>query len=180
MKFQRCFITYFILVFSIHNAWAVAIDIGIKGNIIIPPCTINGGADINIDFGAIRVDDVDGNNYAKTEVVQFECENLGTKVYARIDGTQLVGAENNVLEANAGSSNSGKFGIAIYQGTSVNGSNALELGSGNDGNNLGNELTSVNVSGTDGSAIFTFVPYKQNELVASPFTASATINIYYP
>jgi minor pilin subunit PapF len=166
---------------SITNmAWAVDVNIMIRGEIVIPPCKINGNSPIDLSFGKIAGYKVDGQNYALTKSVNVECDYYEGTPYIKIGGGLLSGASNNVLHVNDMSSsgnNIGVLGIALYQGGSVNSSNPLVIGSGEQGK-FGYKVK-TGLSGRQFT--FTAVPYKHGstELVAGAFNASATMNIYY-
>ncbi|EFN8479515.1 type 1 fimbrial protein, partial [Escherichia coli] len=59
-------ITCFIITLLLSKAWAVDIPINITGSIIIPPCEINNGDAINVDFGNIRATELEKREYKKT------------------------------------------------------------------------------------------------------------------
>ncbi|MCM4428820.1 fimbrial protein, partial [Escherichia coli] len=56
-------IIFFIINLLLSKAWAVDIPINITGSIIIPPCEINDGNAINVDFGNIRTTELEKHEY---------------------------------------------------------------------------------------------------------------------
>lgn len=64
-------ITVFLLTFLsfLSDLWAVDIPINITGTIIIPPCQINNSNPVDVDFGNIRVSELDTKEHIK--VVSF-------------------------------------------------------------------------------------------------------------
>ncbi|WP_340642438.1 fimbrial protein [Photobacterium damselae] len=163
------------------SVFAVDVNISITGEIYIPPCRINSDSAIDIPFGKIANFKIDGRNYAQQKTVTVQCDYYESTPYIKVLGGLLTGASDNVLYANAGA-NSGKLGIALYQGNNVNDSYRLKIGTGEQGK-FGYRLTQ-GLSGSGSSRQFTFtsVPYalgNNRDLVGAGFTASATMDIYY-
>ena len=159
---------------------AVDINISITGEIHIPPCVINNNSPINLSFGQIANFKIDGQNYAQQTTVNVQCVGYDVEPYIKISGTQL-GALNNVLEVQAGL-NKGKLGIALYQGSGINHSNPLIIGTGEQGLYGYPLLQGLSASGQTRQFTFTSVPYSLGDnrlLVGEGFSASATMDIYY-
>jgi minor pilin subunit PapF len=155
------------------------IIINITGEIVVPPCLVNNGGTIDVDFGDVSVTDVANARNVKTLNVPVSCIHyLGTP-YVKVSGTQLSGAASNILATNISN-----FGIALYQGSST--SVPMVLGNGTSYGTAGyigypvqSGLSAVN----DASSTFTFtaVPYKQGSgfPAAGAFSASANMSISY-
>lgn len=163
---------------SVHST---DVNITITAEITIPPCVVNGGSPISVDFGSMEVTKVDGQFYAKSTTVPVSCTYYNGTAHVKVTGTPLPGAPDNVLQTDATGTNGASLGVALYQGSSVNSSYPLRLGGGSEGK--GYPLTQGWTG--DGSAASTFsltaVPYKQgsDSLEAGPFIATATMSITY-
>ena len=155
--------------------WAINVNVNITGELYIPPCTINNNNNVNISFGKIINKKINGQNYLKTIVIPLQCEYEQGVGYVRILGIPLPNAPDNVLLTNSGI-NTGKLGIAMYQGGSIDKNHPLKIGNGTQ--NKGFKIT-TNISNQH--FIFTIVPFKINtdKLVSGDFTASATMDITY-
>ncbi|MFZ1874767.1 MAG: fimbrial protein, partial [Chania sp.] len=145
--------------------------------VLIPPCNINGGNDITVDFGTISILNVDGIQGAKSTTVTVNCGYYQGTPYVHVVGTQLVGAPGNVLRPS--SDGIGNFGIALYMGSSVNSGDALLLNGSGNGYPITKGLTNIN--STSSNFTFTAVPYKTSELQLSTgsFSAGASMAIVY-
>ncbi|EAN8675976.1 fimbrial protein [Salmonella enterica] len=157
-----------------ENVEAVDIAVRVSGNIVIPPCTINKGQPVEIDFGNIPINEISDLQYRRKKTVSVVCSYYQGIPYVKITGSQLNSAGNNVL-----STNISNFGIALYQGDGV--SVPLRLGNGD--NSVGYPVT-AGLSGTGmpvGEFTFTAVPYKVGggELSVGAFSAGANISITY-
>lgn len=168
------------ILFIMKPADAMDVDIRITGEIYIPPCQINNGADINISFGKISLQKIDGNEYAITKTVNVNCEYYRGEPYIQLSGGNILsGAPTNVLKTTSGP-NISSLGIALYQGDGVNVSYPMNIGGGNGkGYKITQGLSSVNYR--DGQFTFTAVPYKNGnkELVAGTFGATMAMSISY-
>ncbi|HBA1419725.1 TPA: P fimbrial tip protein PapF, partial [Escherichia coli] len=49
------------------------VQINIRGNIYIPPCTINNGQNIVVDFGNINPEHVDNSRGEVTKTISISC-----------------------------------------------------------------------------------------------------------
>ncbi|CAD6177158.1 minor pilin subunit PapF [Escherichia coli] len=174
-------LTGYVFFFGIQSASAVDVNIKITGEIYTPPCNINNGADINVDFGEMSLHDVNGVNNSVVKVVDVMCDYYQGTPYIRIDGTVLPGAADNVLKTTG--VNASILGIALYQGEGVNASLPLKIGAGEQGI-YGYKITHGLAVQNTASTRFTFtsVPYKLNsseKLNAGEFSATATMSIAY-
>lgn len=139
------------------------VQINITGEIYSPPCTINNGENIIIDFKNINIETVDNTSGGVTKTINIKCSYTNGFPRINVIGNKLEG-QNNVLATNITN-----FGIALFQGT---GPSPIRLGEGN--NRL---MTGI------GSSTFTFtsVPFKNGSGTLSPgaFKATARMNIFY-
>ncbi|EAO5056662.1 fimbrial protein [Salmonella enterica] len=162
-------------------AQAVDVNIKIRGEIYIPPCRINGnGSAIHIPFGRIALQKVDGRNYAETRTVSVTCDYYRGKPYIRLEGAVLSGAGENVLRTSG--ANPGDLGIALYQGSHVDGSFPMKIGAGEQGKYgfaIKKGLSVLNAESSEFT--FTAVPYKygRTDLKAGAFSAAVTMSISY-
>lgn len=69
-------ITVFLLTFLsfLSDLWAVDIPINITGTIIIPPCQINNSNPVDVDFGNIRVSELEEG--ANKQVISSQADSL--------------------------------------------------------------------------------------------------------
>ncbi|EES6429689.1 fimbrial protein [Escherichia coli] len=163
----------FIITSLLSKVWAVDIPINITGSIIIPPCEINNGNAINVDFGNIRATELEKREYKKTVSFPVNCLYYQGDAYVKITGQTMDGKEN-VLATNING-----LGIALYQGDGE--VNHLKLGDGSSGygyKDIGS-LSDKNVA----NAIFTFTAkvYKNDNFSINEgeFNATALINVTY-
>lgn len=166
----------FIGVFSFIQYVNADVGIKIMGTIVVPPCEINGAnGDIQVSFGEIPLNEIDGHQHAVTKKVNLKCYYHQNTPHVKITGTVLPGAEDNVL--NTTGVNESILGIALYQGDDVDRSYPLRIG-GN-GYEIIRGLDGIRKE--DGQFTFTAVPYvqKMRELKGGVFSAIATMNISY-
>ncbi|MCU6345185.1 fimbrial protein [Escherichia coli] len=166
--------TFFTSIALLGGSQALAIDINVnvKGAIQIPPCQINGGRVIEVDFGDISVVSLsDARNHRKVTVPVI-CNYVQGDAYVKLTGTQL-GDNQNVLATNLKD-----FGIALYQGEGVTTKLNLGEGKSNGQNTIGFPLTQGLIGDT---FTFTAVPFQNgtNALTAGAFYASANMSISY-
>lgn len=157
------------------QALAVDVPIKITGTIHIPPCEVNEGREIVVDFKDVLVTDVANKNNRRKVDVPFKCSySLGT-AYVKVTGTQL-GSNTNVLKTNIDN-----FGIALYQGEGTTTKLVLGDGKHNGQESVGYPIT-TGLSGKErGTFIFTALPFKEGnkEMAAGAFEASANMSISY-
>lgn len=151
------------------------VTVNIIGEIVIPPCVVNNGNPIEVDFEDISIIDVSNARYEKILSVPVACTYYQGAAYVKVTGTMLSGAAgSNVLATNISN-----FGIALYQGSGT--VTPLRLGDGATG--LGYAITNGLTGGGTASENFTFTakPYKQGSSVlgTGAFTASANMSISY-
>ncbi len=157
------------------RALAIDVPVEITGTIQIPPCQVNGGDRIVVDFGNVSVVDVTNEGNRREVDVPFKCSNVQGTAYVKITGFKLGGYDN-VLATGVKN-----FGIALYQGRGT--ATKLILGDGkyNGQNSIGYPIK-TGVSGKE-NGIFTFtaVPFKEGnkDLMGGRFSASANMSITY-
>lgn len=75
------------LVMALFGASAQADNMSFRGTLLdAPPCSINGGKPVEIDFGAVGVNKVDGDNYRQTFTLEYECEGTNSDMQLRYLG----------------------------------------------------------------------------------------------
>ncbi|EKR2566580.1 fimbrial protein, partial [Escherichia coli] len=158
-------------------AQTLAVDVPIKitGTIQIPPCEVNEGREIVVDFKDVSVTDVANDRNRRKVDVPFRCSYSQGKAYVKVAGTQL-GSNTNVLKTDVDN-----FGIALYQGEGT--ATKLVLGDGkhNGQDSIGYPIQSGLSGKESGTFTFTAIPFKEGnkELTAGAFTASANMSISY-
>lgn len=155
------------------EATAVNVHISITGEILIPPCIVNSGRVIEVDFGDISTLDVFNQRFRQKKTIPVACSYSQGTPYVYINGAVLSGAPGNVLVSNIPN-----FGIALYQGEGV--SIPMMLGKGS--KSVGFQITSgLNLTAGNGTFTFTAAPYRtgSGELTSGAFTASASMSISY-
>ncbi|EHJ4094747.1 fimbrial protein [Escherichia fergusonii] len=164
---------FFIIVSLLSKAWAVDIPINITGNIIIPPCEINNGNTINVDFGDIRLTELENHEHKKIISFPVNCSYHQGDAYVKITG-QTMDGKDNVLATNING-----LGIALYQGEE--GVNYLKVGDGSSG--YGYKETDALSDKNVANALFTFTAkiYKSDNISINvgEFNTTALINIIY-
>ncbi|HDC1420164.1 TPA: fimbrial protein [Salmonella enterica] len=165
-----------LLLLAAGSVSAVDVTVNITGEIVIPPCTVNNGQIIEVNFGDIPVSDVTNNRYRQRKDVNVICTYYQGTPYIKVTGAQLTGAASHVLKTNINN-----FGIALYQGDGVGTPLVLGNGTSNGNEYIGSPITS-GLSGTSsGTFTFTAVPYKVGsaELSAGAFSSTASMSITY-
>lgn len=128
-----------------------------------PPCTINGGEPVEIDFGEMGVNKVDGHNYAKNFALVYECGDASSDKTLRYLGAATT------FDPAAVQSNIPEFGIRL-QHQKDGAITPFDVGS-----------TLAIPSYLAGSQfIATPVKNADAELQEGAFTAAATLQLEYP
>lgn len=129
-----------------------------------PPCTINSGQPIEIDFGEVGVNKVDGQNYAQTFTIIYDCEGTSTDKVLRYLGAATT------FDTAAVQSNIPEFGIQLQH--RIDGvSTPFAVGS------------TLAIPSYLGASQFIATPVKNAagaELQEGAFTAAATLQLEYP
>ncbi|EIE3257565.1 fimbrial protein, partial [Escherichia coli] len=156
---------------------AVDVPVKITGTILIPPCTVNDGKTIEVDFGDVSVTDVDNTRNQQKVTVPVKCSYAQGTAYVKVAGVQL-GSNTNVLKTNVDN-----FGIALYQGVGTETKLVLGDGKHNGQDSIGYPIEKgLTGSGQEnGTFTFTAVPFKEGNgtLNAGKFEASANMSISY-
>jgi minor pilin subunit PapF len=145
------------------------VQINIRGNVYIPPCTINNGQNIVVDFsnvdpGKVSTDPLSTSQGKVTNMISISCPYNSGNPWVKVTGN----VDNNSLTTNIKN-----LRIALYQGNNT--STRLTLG---DGSGDGYRLTmGLNAAGT----LFTFtsVLFRTGELNGGGFSATASMSIIY-
>lgn len=175
----RCIVLPLSLLYISFSGNTAEVMLNVSGTVTVPPCTINNGQTIEVNFGNIVIPDISNSKYYKTTTVPVNCANYLGVPYVKIIGSQLSGADLNVLSTNING-----YGIALYQGADI--SRPMTIGNGlanGQGEFIGYQiqtgLSGINV--VDSSFTFTSVPYNNGsvELSAGTFSASASMSISY-
>lgn len=148
----------------LHPWLAAAENMAFHGTLIdSPPCTINKGEPVEIDFGDVGVNKVDGQNYAQTFTIMYDCEGLSTNMVLRYLGTATT------FDTAAVQSNITNFGIQLqHQKDGVTTPFVV-----------GNVLR---IPSYLGGSTFVATPVKKAgaELQEGAFTSAATLQLEYP
>lgn len=90
--------------------------INIRGNVIAPPpCKINNGNMITVDFGEVMSTRIDGDKYKKDIIYTAECTKMPTNAMKLSINGKTASFDNNALETNIGG-----LGVRIlYQGRTL-------------------------------------------------------------
>lgn len=171
---NRIWILITILQLTLGSAMAEDVRIKITGEIYNEPCKINNDAGVNIDFGKVPIQEVDGKKFSQTKTVEVFCVNNSGVPYISFTSSSGVQGDNILTTTGV---NAPSLGIALYQGNSVDNSFPLKVNVDKDEIKKG--LSQIN---TERSYFtFTAVPHKYGNvaLTAGTFSATATMNIFY-
>ncbi|ECT8107323.1 fimbrial protein [Salmonella enterica] len=157
--------------FTSAKTLAADVPIKITGTIQIPPCEVNEGKVIVVDFKDVSVTDEANKNNLRKVVVPFRCNYSQGTAHVKLTGAPL-GSHKNVLKTNVD-----YFGIALYQGEGT----AIKLLLGNGQDSIGYPILSGLSGKEKGTFTFTAIPFKERDkkLTAGAFTASANMSISY-
>ncbi|HBH5027528.1 TPA: fimbrial protein [Escherichia coli] len=163
------------LLLTAAQALAVDIPIKITGTIQIPPCQVNDGKTIVVEFGDVSVTDVANERNRRKVTVPVKCSYAQGTAYVKVTGTQL-GSNTNVLKTDVDN-----FGIALYQGDGTTVKLVLGDGKHNGQDSIGYPIQAGLSGKESGTFTFTAIPFKEGnkELAAGAFRASANMSISY-
>lgn len=135
----------------------------LRGSIVKPPCTINGGENIEVDFGYVGVNRVEGDNYAKMISLYYICEGVS------IDKTLKYLGLATDFNRSAVQSNFKDFGVQL-QHLDNGVPRPFEVGS------------MLEIPANRGSSKFIVTPVKKagSIIPEGQFMASATFQLEYP
>ena len=159
------------------SAQVLAVDVPIKitGTIQIPPCQVNDGKTIVVDFGDVSAADVANDRNRRKVTVPVKCSYAQGTAYVKVTGSQL-GSNTNVLKTDVDN-----FGIALYQGDGTTVKLVLGDGKHNGKDSIGYPIQTGLSGKENGTFTFTAIPFKEGnkDLTAGAFTASANMSISY-
>lgn len=160
-------LSLFISLLLTSTAVLADVQINIKGHINVPPCTINNGQNIivnfnNVDPGKVNTDPQNTSQGKVTETVSISCPYNSGSPWVYVTGTA---ADNNSLLTNITN-----LRIALYQGDNT--STRLVLGVGG-----GKATSGLNIARS--TFTFTSVLFKTGALNGGDFNSTANISIVY-
>ena len=163
----RKFIFLFVLFTFVNSVRAVDVPVRIYGTIIIPPCEINSGEPVNVDFGNVQEEKINSRTYDKKIIVPVRCP------YHQGDVLLTITAASIIENADVVATDIEGLGILLYE----EGNNKpLSL------NNAATISTGLRGKGEEYSN-FTFIAslykYGKNKLKKGVFRATVMIDIYY-
>ncbi|MCK2297128.1 fimbrial protein [Escherichia coli] len=167
MSMLRKFIFLFVLFTFVNSVRAVDVPVRIYGTIIIPPCEINSGEPVNVDFGNVQEEKINSRTYDKKIIVPVRCP------YHQGDVSLTITAASIIENADVVATDIEGLGILLYE----EGNNKpLSL------NNAATISTGLRGKGEEYSN-FTFIAslykYGKNKLKKGVFRAIVMIDIYY-
>ncbi|MCN5866205.1 fimbrial protein [Escherichia coli] len=167
MSMLRKFIFLFVLFTFVNSVRAVDVPVRIYGTIIIPPCEINSGEPVNVDFGNVQEEKINSRTYDKKIIVPVRCP------YHQGDVSLTITAASIIENAGVVATDIEGLGILLYE----EGNNKpLSL------NNAATISTGLRGKGEEYSN-FTFIAslykYGKNKLKKGVFRATVMIDIYY-
>ncbi|HAL1533485.1 TPA: fimbrial protein [Escherichia coli] len=163
----RKFIFLFVLFTFVNSVRAVDVPVRIYGTIIIPPCEINSGEPVNVDFGNVQEEKINSRTYDKKIIVPVRCP------YHQGDVSLTITAASIIENADVVATDIEGLGILLYE----EGNNKpLSL------NNAATISTGLRGKGEEYSN-FTFIAslykYGKSKLKKGVFRATVMIDIYY-
>ncbi len=167
MSMLRKFIFLFVLFTFVNSVRAIDVPVRIYGTIIIPPCEINSGEPVNVDFGNVQEEKINSRTYDKKIIVPVRCP------YHQGDVSLTITAASIIENADVVATDIEVLGILLYE----EGNNKpFSL------NNAATISTGLRGKGEEYSN-FTFIAslykYGKNKLKKGVFRATVMIDIYY-
>ncbi len=164
MKINRTLRNAGALVMTLLGGSVQADNMSFRGILLdAPPCTINGGKAVEIDFGQVGVNKVDGENYKQSFTLTYECEGVSTDKLLRYLGAATA------FDTTAVQTNIADFGIRLqHQRDGI--VKPFEVGG------------TLAIPSYLGSTQLIATPVKKNgaTLQEGAFTAAATLQLEYP
>ena len=163
------------LLFASINIRAMDVSVQITGEILAPPCQINNGKVIEVDFGNISATSISGTHNWRKIDVPVSCEYANGNAYVKIIGHQMNNNRNVLL------TNVKNFGIALYQGDGNTTELILGDGEYREGESIGYPIQTGLVGKENGVFTFTAIPFKDTgkNIPIGSFISSARIEITY-
>lgn len=158
-----------------HNGLAAKTinqTVNITGTVLIPPCSVNNNATLDVDFGDVSIVDPTNNQYLQTRQVSIACTYYQGTPHVKLTGTLFPGTSSVI------STSTTDLGIEFYQGAGTD--TIMMVGGG--ANNNGYPITAGLTGANSGSGTFTFSmrPWNNGPLTqAGTFTAAATMSMIY-
>lgn len=123
-------IFYIYIMVFINQGRAQDINVHISGNVIIPPCVINSGNDINIDFGTVKEDYSNASPYISRIILNLDCGYYTGAPYFGLRGATLKGAPREMLVLTGFGQNESILGVDFYQGPVISEEMRLNINGG--------------------------------------------------
>lgn len=144
-------------------------QINIRGNVYIPPCTINNGQNIVVDFRNVNAESVDNLHGEITKTIGISCAYKNGSPWIKVIGNAMPG-QTNVLATNITN-----FGIALYQGKGTTTKLILGDGAGN-----GYRVT-AGIDVVNSTFTFTSLPFHNGSAALSGgyFQTTASMSALY-
>ncbi|EII7062059.1 fimbrial protein, partial [Escherichia coli] len=109
MSMLRKFIFLFVLFTFVNSVRAVDVPVRIYGTIIIPPCEINSGEPVNVDFGNVQEERINSRTYDKKIIVPVRCP------YHQGDVSLTITAASIIENADVVATDIEGLGILLYE-----------------------------------------------------------------
>ncbi|EFJ2232547.1 fimbrial protein, partial [Escherichia coli] len=109
MSMLRKFIFLFVLFTFVNSVRAVDVPVRIYGTIIIPPCEINSGEPVNVDFGNVQEEKINSRTYDKKIIVPVRCP------YHQGDVSLTITAASIIENADVVATDIEGLGILLYE-----------------------------------------------------------------
>ncbi|MGQ6230874.1 fimbrial protein [Serratia sp. IR-2025] len=139
-------------------------NLNFSGTLVdMPPCNINDGQPLDIEFGEMGINKVDGTNYAQTFTIIYDCEGTSKDKVLRYLGNVTA------FDKAAVQSNIADFGIQLRHSRNES-VTPFEVGQ------------TIPIASYTSSSTFIATPVKKAgvELREGAFTAGATLQLEYP
>ncbi|HCP9343572.1 TPA: fimbrial protein, partial [Escherichia coli] len=105
----RKFIFLFVLFTFVNSVRAIDVPVRIYGTIIIPPCEINSGEPVNVDFGNVQEEKINSRTYDKKIIVPVRCP------YHQGDVSLTITAASIIENADVVATDIEGLGILLYE-----------------------------------------------------------------
>ncbi|WP_175610752.1 fimbrial protein [Escherichia coli] len=160
----------FLLLISVDS---FGVNINIKGEVKIPPCFINNGQNILVDFNRVDIRSLNESAISKKIEIPIQCSYYQGEPYILINGTVMDSQVNTLKTTGV---NTEHLGVRLYQGGQVNETNLLNL---NKAIRIQSGITNKNNS--QGLLTLTAALWVDGKEALTPgqFSSTATIGLYY-
>ncbi|EGM1627945.1 fimbrial protein [Salmonella enterica] len=99
------------ILLPVYKTFSVDIPIKITGTIIIPPCEINNGKSIDVDFGNVMINNIESGRYNKKITFPVKCSYHQGDAHISIFGNNIE-SNNQIIATNIDG-----LGIILHQGS---------------------------------------------------------------